>query len=167
MKDNTLQQADESVIQKIKKRQRRLAFIALVVLVLFGLLLYFVLYIGGALGGDKTQNSQNTYRVESLDAYIANNWQEFSLAKYDSEQHTIYLRGTLSYTFAQVQKYGDTVYDESYYSSYIDLVQQIAIGISIDCNIKGCTIILEQYTTDEKLAYSVTSNATIETYWNS
>lgn len=166
MKNKKVTQKNEkNDIQKIKSRQIRLVIIAVAVLAIFALLLYLALSFVGALGEKDKKPTSKKYSSDQLEAYLQENWSEFTFVSFDPDSGKILLRGETDYTYEQAEKYGEAVFDEDYLSSYVNLVQQIAISVSVDCDIDHCKVCLDQYSTDGKVIYSVESGGQITACW--
>lgn len=151
--------------QKIKTRQRRLVVIALLILAIFALLLWLVISFIGSLGEDKSETKAKKYDASTIENYIRENWNEFDFVSFDADSAALVIKSAADYTYEKAEKYGAAVFDEAYFNDYVNYVQQVAIGISVDCDIDGCTVRLDQYSTDGQVIYSVDSNGQITTCW--
>lgn len=164
-KENNTKKKDKSEIEKIKSRQIRLVIIAFTVLAVFVLSLWFALFMTGALGEKKHSETIKKYSADSLEQYIKENWNEYEFESFDAQTGLLAIKGSVEYPYEKAEKYGAAVFDEDYLNSYVNLVQQIAIGVSVDCDVDGCTVELHQYSTDGKIVYTVDSNGQISTCW--
>lgn len=156
----------KSEVEKIKSRQIRLLIIAVSALLIFALLLSLAFFFFGSRGEDKNSTPVKEYNSAQLKDYIRDNWDEYEYVSYDPETGILSIKGSLDYTYEKAEKYGAAVFDDDYLSSYVYLVQQIAIGVSVDCNVDGCTVTLDQYSTDGQIIYSVDSNGEITACWD-
>lgn len=156
---------DFNPVQVIKRKQTKLAIIVLATVVLFVAAIFILISSLDIFGSKTDNNDTKSYHAEELPQYISENWPEYVFDSYDSTTHIITLHGELEYSFDTAQKYGAAVFDENYFDAYISVVQQIAIGISVDCDIDNCTVILNQLATDKQIIYSVTSNGEKSACW--
>ncbi|MCQ2419350.1 MAG: hypothetical protein MJ085_06135 [Clostridia bacterium] len=155
----------KSEVEKIKSRQIRLVIITFTVVVLVALVLWLSLSALGVFGEKKKAESAKTYSADSLEQYISENWNEYEFVSFDAQTGLLIIKGSVEYPYEKAEKYGAAVFDEDYMNSYVNLVQQVAIGVSVDCDVDGCTVELQQYSTDGKIVYTVDSNGQITTCW--
>lgn len=153
-------------IEKIKSRQIRLVVITFSVVIVAAILLLLALSMLGVIGEKKKAEPHKTYGADSLGQYISENWSEFEFDSYDAKTGLLVIKGSVDYPYEKAEKYGAAVFDEDYLNSYVNLVQQVAIGVSVDCDVDGCTVELQQYSTDGKIVYTITSNGQITTCWD-
>ena len=103
-----------------------------------------------------------TKKTVPLDTYLQENWPNYGLESYD--QGVLILNYSISITYEQAEKYGQSSYGELV-NGHVESLKLMLAGIRANCAEQPELLILNGRTTDGKTAYTVTSSGTVNTCW--
>ena len=148
--------------ETLKRRQKRLAILVFLLLALFLLALFGFLRLLRQLSPEV----QTPAKADSLSDYLAEQWPDYAFVSYDAQENVLTVRGQAKIRYAQAQDYGVAVYDETMLRSYTGTAAGIAAGMKLDCGIEGCTVVLQQYSSDDRLILTASSDGSVQACWD-
>lgn len=149
--------------QAIRAKQRRLMIIALVIVALWAVGVVIVLQL---LPGEETAEPAKPVSRAELAEYVESQWSGYQLLEYDEASQTVEVRGQSYVRYDQAQKYGAESYGPIL-DSYVDTAKAIATGLRLDCGLERAKVVLHQYSSDEQVILTASSDGMVDTCWES
>lgn len=144
---------------RLRKKQRRLIVFTLVMLVLWGGLIWLLISFLPS-GGDTAK----PVLYEDLNAYITDEWPGYTFVSYDEASGVAVIRGQSAVSYEQAEKYGADAY-EDLMDSYITTAKALCAGLRLDCGLEKPSVRLEQMSTDGQVILSVTDGGDTTACW--
>lgn len=109
---------------------------------------------------------ETTKNAAQLDAYIQENWQPYRFSDYDAATGTLTLRVDSTMTYAQACSFGGEIYTDSLaLADYAPTLAQIVTLAAAECEQQPRAAVLQGYSADGVLIFTVESSGAVWCCW--
>ena len=135
--------------------------------ILVSVALVLILLVAGLLAWFFFKLNPEQEPTQSLEEYIAQHWQIFSLRSWNAETGALELDYPLRFSYAQMEKYGATMEEvRDIPAGNLDTVASLKAAAREAAKVSRRAVTVYGVTTDGQVAYTVSPDGTISACWD-